>query len=282
MPRATVSVLVLDPRVREPDVPIVLRQLVFPCPACNLFGLSVRAAVEVLLPSIALVQEALIIALELVVEDHSPDSPALSPQSLLRALVGAIDLCVVRQFARLPEPSVEGLSGLVRAVVAVVSVGFEEVSPALRQDDGAVVRAERRCTNQSFVLEMLEASPRALGVVADVVKIASGDHPKYADRRQATALGAVDLVDAVTVAYLFSITSTRKLEIPREHVTRKIFAVSLTCTAAADEASVPRIPAVPAVGSRIVSVEHDPLHRIERAYDEASATTLIAIRVCEA
>ena len=38
MPRAAVAVLVLDAGIREPDVPIVVRQLVFPRPACNLFG----------------------------------------------------------------------------------------------------------------------------------------------------------------------------------------------------------------------------------------------------
>jgi hypothetical protein len=64
VPRAAISVLVLDPRVRKPDVPIVVRQLVFPRPACNLFGLTVRPAVAVLLAAIALMQEALIIAFE--------------------------------------------------------------------------------------------------------------------------------------------------------------------------------------------------------------------------
>jgi len=75
VPRAAVSVLVLDPRVREPDVPIVVRQLVFPRPVCNLFGLPVRPTVTVLLASIALVQETLIVTLEFVVEDDSPDPP---------------------------------------------------------------------------------------------------------------------------------------------------------------------------------------------------------------
>jgi hypothetical protein len=79
MPRPTVSVLVLDPRVREPDVPIVVRQVVLTRPPCNLFGLTVRPAVAVLLPSIALVQEALIVALELVVEDDPPDLAASIP-----------------------------------------------------------------------------------------------------------------------------------------------------------------------------------------------------------
>ena len=78
MPRAAVAVLVLDPGIRELDVPVVVRQLVFPRPPCNLLGLAVRPAVAVLLAAIALVQEPLIVALELVVEDDAPNPAALS------------------------------------------------------------------------------------------------------------------------------------------------------------------------------------------------------------
>ena len=152
MPRAAVSVLVLDPRIREADVPIVVRQLVFPRPPRNLFGLAVRPAVAVLLAAIALVQEALIVALELVVEDDAPNPTALAAETLLGALVGAIDLGVVRQLARLSDAGVEGLAGLVGAVVALVAVGLEQVASAVGQDDGAVVRAERATCESAFVV----------------------------------------------------------------------------------------------------------------------------------
>ena len=89
MPRTAVSVLVLDSCIREPHVPIVVRQLMFPRPACNLFGLTVRPTVAVLLPSVALVQEALIVALELVVEDDAPDPPPGLSDALLHA--GTLD-----------------------------------------------------------------------------------------------------------------------------------------------------------------------------------------------
>jgi hypothetical protein len=55
MPRPAVSVLVLDPNIREPDVPIVVRQIVFSRPPRDLFGFAIRPAVAVLLPSIAFV-----------------------------------------------------------------------------------------------------------------------------------------------------------------------------------------------------------------------------------
>jgi hypothetical protein len=80
-------------------VTIVVRQFVLARPPRDLGGLTIRSAVAVLLASIALVQEALIVPLELVIEDDSADLAPLSSQSLLRALVGAIDLRVVRQLA---------------------------------------------------------------------------------------------------------------------------------------------------------------------------------------
>jgi hypothetical protein len=104
---------------------------------------------------------------------------------------------------------------------------------------------------------VLEASPRALGVVADVVKITLGDDPKRADRRQRAALGSVDFVDAFTVTYLPSIAPLRKVEVSREHVSWMVVSVALACTPAAAEAAVPGVAAISSlVRPRIVSVEH--------------------------
>ena len=183
MPRAAVPVFVLDTGVRKPDVTIVVRQFVLPRPAPDLFGLTVRPAVAALLTSIALVKEPLIVPLELVVDDDPADLAALSFQSLLRALVGAIDLCIVRQLAGLPDAGVEGLARLVAAVIALVAIGLEEVAPAVGQRHGPVVGAERRGANQPFVLQMLEGSSRALLVVSKVVEIAFGNDAKRADGR---------------------------------------------------------------------------------------------------
>ncbi len=218
MPRAAVPVLVLDAGIREPDVPIVVRQFVLARPPRDLGGLAIRPAVAVLLASIALVEEPLIVALELVVEDDAPNPAALASQAFVGALIGAIDLGIVRQLAGLPDAGVEGLAGLVAAVIALVAIGLEEIAPAVGQGNGAVFRAERRGANQPFVLEMLEGSSRALRVVAEVVKIALGNDAKRADRRQRAAVGAVDFVDAVTLAHLLSLAAARQVEVLREHV----------------------------------------------------------------
>src|SRR6188472_1636450 len=127
MSRTAVTVFVLDAGIRESDVPIVIRQLVLPRPPCNLFGFSVRPAVAVLLAAIALVEEALVVALELVVENDSAHQATLSSQALFGSLVRAIDLGVVRQLTRLSDAGVKGLAGLVSAVMTLAAVGLEQV-----------------------------------------------------------------------------------------------------------------------------------------------------------
>jgi hypothetical protein len=120
------------------------------------------------------VQEALIVAFQLVIENHASNAATLAAEALRRALVGPIDLGVVRQLTRLPEAGVEGLTGFVAAVRSFVAVRFEKISAALGQDDGSVVRAERTAANQPLVLQMPNATARIAGLVAQVVEVALG------------------------------------------------------------------------------------------------------------
>jgi hypothetical protein len=131
MPRATVPVLVLDAGIRKTDVAIVVRQVVLKRPSRDLFGLAVRATVAVLLSAIALVEESLIVALELVVQRNPPNPTALAAKALLGAMVSAIDGRVVRELTRLSDACVEGLAGLVGAVFATVAIGLKQVLPAV-------------------------------------------------------------------------------------------------------------------------------------------------------
>jgi hypothetical protein len=216
--RPPVAVLILDARVGEVNVSVVVRQVVLASPPGDLLRLAIGPAIAVVLSSIALVEEPLIVALEFVVEDDTVDAATLFPQSLLCTLVGSIDLGVVRQLARLSNAGVEGLARLVATIIALVAIGFQEVAPAIAERHGTVVGTERRRANQTFVRKVLEASPGTLGVFTQVMKIALGDYTKRADRRQRAALGAVDLVDAVALSDRSTFMSARQVEILREHV----------------------------------------------------------------
>src|SRR5690348_813502 len=137
MARETIPVLVLDTDVGETDVPVVVGEIVFARPASDLLGAPSWPAITVPSTAIALLEEPLVVALQLVVEDHATDAPALVPQALLGPSVGTIDVDVVRQLSRLPEAGVEGLARLVGALRAFVSVGFKEIPAALGQDNGS-------------------------------------------------------------------------------------------------------------------------------------------------
>src|SRR5919197_1288482 len=99
------------------DMTVVVRQVVFACPSCDLLRFPIRPSVAVLPPAIALVQEPLVVALQLVVQDHAIHSAALLSKALLSTRVGAIDLRVVRQPVRPSEARVVGLLSLPGAVV---------------------------------------------------------------------------------------------------------------------------------------------------------------------
>jgi hypothetical protein len=129
----------------------------------------------------------------------------------------------------------------VAAVIALVTICLEEVAPAVGQGHGAVFGAERRGANQPFVLQILEGSSRALLVVSKVVEIAFGNDAKRADGRERAALGSVDFVDTIALPYQCAITSAWQVEIPREHVTRIVFLVSVAFAGATATAAA-RIP----------------------------------------
>ena len=129
--RAPVAILVLDARVREMHLLVVVRQVVLARPQRDLLRLAIWSAVAVLPTAIVLLKEPLVVPLELVVQDDATDSRALFAEALLDALVGAIDARIVRELTRLSQAFVKGLAGLVAAVFAVVAVGLEQGPPAV-------------------------------------------------------------------------------------------------------------------------------------------------------
>ena len=132
--RAPVDVLVLDAHVGEVDLLVEVRQVVFDRPRGNLLGIPVGAAVTVGAAAIPLLQEALVLALELVVEDDAPNAIAALGEAVGGLQVGAIDLDVVLQLARLPDARVERLSG----VLARPAPRLQQLPSLLRQRDDTV------------------------------------------------------------------------------------------------------------------------------------------------
>jgi len=115
-----VAILVLDARVWELNVSPVVRKLVLDGPTMDLFRRSIGSPIALGLAAIALLQELLVLALQLVVEDDAADEGALFAQPISVLEVGAIHLRVVCQLtgavngesgvARTPDADVEFLS----------------------------------------------------------------------------------------------------------------------------------------------------------------------------
>ena len=102
---------------------VVVRELVLDGPAMDLLRGSIGPAVAVRLAAIALLQELLVFAFQLVIQDDAADGRAVFAEPFRVLEVGAIDLRVVRQLAR----TVDGKAG-----VADASDTDVELLPAFR------------------------------------------------------------------------------------------------------------------------------------------------------
>jgi hypothetical protein len=89
-------------------------------PTHDLVNRAIGSAVTVSPLAIALLQEALIIALQLVVEDHAPNVTAGVSDLLGGALVRAVKVRIVRDLGAPGEAGVEALAVIERAILGRV------------------------------------------------------------------------------------------------------------------------------------------------------------------
>ncbi len=106
---AAIRLLVLDADVGEVDLVVEVRQVVFVRPFANLIRRAIGVSVVVVVVFVALVEPALVLALELVVEDDALDVRATIDETRLCLFVRAIDLEVVFEFALARQARVERL-----------------------------------------------------------------------------------------------------------------------------------------------------------------------------
>ena len=100
-----VGLLILDARVRKMHLLIEVRQVVFTRPFANLVWRSIGASVAVIVVFVALVQPALILSLELVIQHDVIHTRAALQEPRLCLFVGAIDLGVVLQLSGRTRPA---------------------------------------------------------------------------------------------------------------------------------------------------------------------------------
>src|SRR5690606_23835184 len=98
-------------------------------PLLNLLGRALGVSVVVVVVLVVLVQPALVLALQFVVEDNALDAGAALVQAPLSAFVGAVDLQAALAFARADEARVESL----RTFWGRVSMALQQVVTGLGQ-----------------------------------------------------------------------------------------------------------------------------------------------------
>jgi hypothetical protein len=126
---AAVPVLVFDADIRKLDVLVFVRQAMRQRPFANLVGGVIWPAIAVPFLSITLLKESLVFALQLVVEDDTPDVATAISDRLRSSFVGPMNVRIVGDLRPSREAGIEALAIIDRAILS----GVQEVSPALRE-----------------------------------------------------------------------------------------------------------------------------------------------------
>jgi hypothetical protein len=162
-----IGLFVLDPHVREVNLVLEVRQVVFVRPFLDLVRVAIGPAISIVVVPISLVEPLLVLTLELVVEDDAIDACLALREAPGFAEVRAIHLGVVFDFAGLLQTRIELLTTVVLVVLAMVkgvvaAVRLQHVPTLLRQDDGYVpMTVQALGSDEPFLPQVSEiAGPR--------------------------------------------------------------------------------------------------------------------------
>jgi hypothetical protein len=185
---AAIRLLVFHADVREMDLVIVVRQVVFVRPFANLIWRPIGMAVVVVMVLVAFVEPTLVLALQLVVEDDALDVRAALQETVLGLFVRAIDLKVVFEFPFASQARVKRL----RMLVIGIAVALEEAAPVLRQAHRMVaVSGHARGLDQPLFAQVSQITRPGISRAPIVVsEITTGDHSECANGHERTRFGA--------------------------------------------------------------------------------------------
>jgi hypothetical protein len=91
---AAIELLVLDTDIREMDLLVEIRELMFTSPICNLLRDSIGAAATLVAVTIVLVQPPLIRPFEFVVEDNTLDTGVTLDEALRGTQIGSVSVLI--------------------------------------------------------------------------------------------------------------------------------------------------------------------------------------------
>jgi len=149
-----VRVFVLDSEIWEMHLIIEVGQVVLARPFPNLLHRPIRPAVAVASASIALLQEALVLTLQLAVQGDPEDARIAPTQAISRVQIRPIHLGIVRALARPVGAGIEPL-----AVFGVpCPTAFEKAAATVCEGDGSLTSIQWHALDESLLLEVAEVS----------------------------------------------------------------------------------------------------------------------------
>jgi hypothetical protein len=207
----TVGTLVLDPDVGQMDVPIDDRQVMTSRPLCDLEGICVAFSPATF--AIEITKKSLVVPLELVVQNHPPHDCASTPQAVGSVQVGAVELRVMGQLARLHDACVELLTRLLRIAT---TVSLEEMVPTVgERDEGGLLATHdvgNRVDQPGFPQLPEIAVSRIQRPLAMIEQVLRGHDPKRTGSRQDTHLRRTQIEGLIPVSNGASGRTAREIE----------------------------------------------------------------------
>src|SRR3954468_13732738 len=219
---ATVGPLVFKAEIGKVNVAVEVRQIVLLGPLFDLFRIAVRTAVGVRMIAVAIVEELLVLALQLVVEHHAINPYVVLLKPVCGPDVGGVKLSVVRQFPRTRISRIERLPRLVfwcavtlEQVASPVGEGHQHRAPVL-------VTVERsNGPNQLRGPKPVEvAVPQIARAPPVVEQFVDRNDAEGADRGQSPHVGSAQLERVSVKENSFPFPSTRQVQALAEHVAR--------------------------------------------------------------
>jgi len=214
-----VLVLPLDPNVGKVYLLVEVRKMVRERPVLDLVRIPVRSSVTIRALAVSVLQEVLVVALQLEVQDD-PAETSPAPRDAFRGPnVRPVHLDVVFELAELPHARVERLASLLAARPAV---GIQKVAAFLREGDDMVpTTLETHGLDQPSFAQMSQVSTARIDRSAVMVaEVARGDDSEGSNGGRRAALRAAEFVRPVAQGDGDALAVAGQVKVAREQLTR--------------------------------------------------------------